>query len=51
MTLPLVIALIYWSQKNNDILFLSGSYISSLNGFKIDLFLITTSFYWLDFYH
>lgn len=44
MTLPLVLAFIYWSQKNNKLLFLSGSEITKKEGFKIDLFLITTSF-------
>ncbi|WP_173238634.1 hypothetical protein [Legionella antarctica] len=44
MTLPLVLAFIYWSQKNNDLLLLTGSEIKKTDGFKMDLFLITTSF-------
>jgi hypothetical protein len=44
MTLPLVLAFIYWSQKNNKLLFLNGSEITKKEGFKIDSFLITTSF-------
>lgn len=44
MTLPLVLAFIYWSQKNNSLLSLKGSGIIKKEEFKIDLFLITTSF-------
>lgn len=44
MTLPLVLAFIYWSQKNNKLLFLKSSEITKKEGFKIDLFLITTPF-------
>jgi len=44
MTLPLALAFIYWSQKNNNLLLLTGSEIKKTDGFKMDLFLITTSF-------
>ena len=44
MTLPLVLAFIYWSQKINKLLFLNSSIITKKEGFKIDLFLITTSY-------
>lgn len=44
MTLPLVLFFIYWSQKNNKLLLLNGSEITKKDEFKIDLFLITTSF-------
>lgn len=44
MTAPLVIAFIFWSQKNNKLLCLRKSEITKIDGFKIDIFLITTSF-------
>ncbi|HFD2301654.1 TPA: hypothetical protein ACF2PY_003260, partial [Legionella pneumophila] len=44
MTLPLVLAFVYWSQRNNKLLLLNGSEITKKEGFKIDLFLITSSF-------
>ena len=43
MTLPLVLAFIYWAQKSNDILLLSGLNITKKDGFNFDLFLL----YWL----
>ena len=44
ITLPIVLAFIYWSQKTSNILFMSGSKTKKSDRFKIDLFLITTSF-------
>ena len=42
--LPLVLALIYWSQKNTRLLSFDKSGTSRMDRFQIDLFLITTSF-------
>ncbi|HHS8465242.1 TPA: hypothetical protein ACTUXY_003037 [Legionella pneumophila] len=44
ITTPLIMAFIFWSQKTNDYLLSMNKTYSSSDGFKVDLFLITTAF-------
>ncbi len=44
ITTPLILAFIFWSQKTSDYLLSINKKYSSSNGFKVDLFLITTAF-------
>ncbi|RUR14084.1 hypothetical protein [Legionella sp. km772] len=44
ITTPLILAFIFWSQKSSDYLLSIDNAYSSSDGFKVDLFLITTAF-------
>lgn len=44
ITTPLILAFIFWSQKSSDYLLSIDNAYSSIDGFKVDLFLITTAF-------
>lgn len=44
ITTPLILAFIFWSQKTSDYLLSIDKAYSSSDGFKVDLFLITTAF-------